>query len=475
MEENERTLYENLEYLNETKGIIKQAIIDKGVEVSADTPFREYADKIGDIQGGSGDLDDVITAQEQYIAELEAIIDEKAYVRSSTEPNIFVQITEPTQKDGIWLQIEKLVEYYSFENEIFDSVGWSSSTYTPIPYEFSAGAIVKVGDFIYLFGSSYPGSNQDYPNLHIVYKYDIQNDTYTRLTDAPIEIAHISAVAYGTDIYIISNATGTGSISCITNYKYDTLTDTYTRLTDLPVQMFFNGVAIIEDNIYFFGGTKNPTKAYKYNITTDTYTKLTDVPYSASRLNRQCVAVGNFIYLLGGGATTSSESKYNYKYDTLTDTYTKLTDLPYAFYDGAAVSIGTDIYIIGGSSSGTSFYKYDTVNNLYTKLTNVPYSAFYEVGVVVGTDIHLFGGFNNFYIKKVYSLASKQFENNTVVVNQGKFQSGSYDVVLFYNDKDITSPKYSVKDAYFYTIENGLDDTIPTYYGDGTQWVKFKN
>lgn len=78
MEENERTLYENLEYLNETKGIIKQAIIDKGVEVSADTPFREYADKIGDIQGGSGDLDDVITAQEQYIAELEAIIDEKA-------------------------------------------------------------------------------------------------------------------------------------------------------------------------------------------------------------------------------------------------------------------------------------------------------------------------------------------------------------------------------------------------------------
>ena len=78
MEENERTLYENLEYLNETKGIIKQAIIDKGVEVSADTPFREYADKIGDIQGGSGDLDGVITAQEQYIEELEAIIDEKA-------------------------------------------------------------------------------------------------------------------------------------------------------------------------------------------------------------------------------------------------------------------------------------------------------------------------------------------------------------------------------------------------------------
>lgn len=46
------TLVEKLLYLNDTKQIIKQAIVDKGVEITPDTPFREYADKIGEISSG---------------------------------------------------------------------------------------------------------------------------------------------------------------------------------------------------------------------------------------------------------------------------------------------------------------------------------------------------------------------------------------------------------------------------------------
>lgn len=132
MEENERTLYENLEYLNETKGIIKQAIIDKGVEVSADTPFREYADKIGDIQGGSGDLDGVITAQEQYIEELEAIIDEKAsgggkkQIISNSRytycivPSVYEQNLIPElENDGLITVYENLPFRYETEGKTF--------------------------------------------------------------------------------------------------------------------------------------------------------------------------------------------------------------------------------------------------------------------------------------------------------------------------------------------------------------------
>ncbi|MBQ1758967.1 MAG: leucine-rich repeat protein [Prevotella sp.] len=43
---------DKVEYLDETKTDIREAIINKGVEVGEDDPFRSYAEKIGEIEGG---------------------------------------------------------------------------------------------------------------------------------------------------------------------------------------------------------------------------------------------------------------------------------------------------------------------------------------------------------------------------------------------------------------------------------------
>ena len=45
-----QTTSEKLEYLNNTKTLIKNAIINKGQEVTSSTPFREYANKINNIE-----------------------------------------------------------------------------------------------------------------------------------------------------------------------------------------------------------------------------------------------------------------------------------------------------------------------------------------------------------------------------------------------------------------------------------------
>ena len=42
----------DLDYLEETKGLIKQAIINKGQDIDDTTPFRSYVDKINNISGG---------------------------------------------------------------------------------------------------------------------------------------------------------------------------------------------------------------------------------------------------------------------------------------------------------------------------------------------------------------------------------------------------------------------------------------
>ena len=51
------TIADKLNKLKTTKGLIKQAIIDKGVEVTDNDTFESYADKISSIQSGGGTSD----------------------------------------------------------------------------------------------------------------------------------------------------------------------------------------------------------------------------------------------------------------------------------------------------------------------------------------------------------------------------------------------------------------------------------
>ena len=53
-----------LDYLDETKQLIKQAIIDKGQEVSDEDTFRSYVDKISDIETGSDTKDATATSND---------------------------------------------------------------------------------------------------------------------------------------------------------------------------------------------------------------------------------------------------------------------------------------------------------------------------------------------------------------------------------------------------------------------------
>lgn len=50
----ELTIPDKLDSINVTKQAIRQAIVDKGVEVPEGTTFYEYAGKIGEIQTGGG-------------------------------------------------------------------------------------------------------------------------------------------------------------------------------------------------------------------------------------------------------------------------------------------------------------------------------------------------------------------------------------------------------------------------------------
>ena len=378
----------------------------------------------------------------------------------TTKPNIFVQSTEPTSKDGIWLQTNKTAEHYISDDNIFFGGTWSLASDTaPIPYDFFSGSAVAIGTDIYILG----GNN----NYTRAYKYNTLTNTYTQLTDIPYDFYNGSAVAIGTDIYLLGS-----SNSKTKNCKYNTLTNTYTQLTNIPYSFYQGSAVAIGTDIYLLGGSGD-NRNYKYNTLTDTYTQLTNIPYSFYQ--GSAVAIGTDIYILGSMASGSLPRAY--KYNTLTNTYTQLTNIPYNFYTGSAVAIGTDIYLLGCFDKKRYNYKYNTLTDTYTQLTNIPYDFYNGSAVAIGTDIYLLGGNSSRTNIRIYHLENKSYElDNNVIIAQGRTYDVGYNVKLFEtNFESAYQPLYGFADAWFYTTQDGLIKNIPTYYGNGTSWIKFKN
>jgi hypothetical protein len=71
----EQTVEEKLDYLLETKALIRNAIISKGQTITDDTPFRDYVNLILAIKT-SEDLETQLNAQDAVIAQQQARITE---------------------------------------------------------------------------------------------------------------------------------------------------------------------------------------------------------------------------------------------------------------------------------------------------------------------------------------------------------------------------------------------------------------
>ena len=413
-----------------------------------------------DIEGGSEDLAAELNAQDSKIAALEAALDRKM-TGGSSQFNAFVQPTEPTVKKGLWIErANATIKHFYGDDNIYFADEWITDRYADIPYPFMGGAVGINGD-IYLFGSS----NASY--YRYAYKYNISTNTYTRLTDIPYDYRDGSTVAIGTDIYLFGGRAGNSA------YKYNTLTDTYTQLTDVPYTMVFSGIVAIGTDIYLFGSGNGSASqyAYKYNTLTDAYTNLKNVP--VSYFDGATVAVGTDVYLFDG---SGSYGTYVYRYDTLTNTYTRLTNRTVSSSSKVmgAVVIGTDIYLFGGGDTPNQFAIYDTLTDTYTTQPNLPISSTYFVAIYMSDNIYLLSAGSNAKIQCL-PLVTKSYKKYSLVVAQGIYYNRTNLTELFTLANAETPVLNGIVDAWYVNGDGEIETNLPTYYGDGTQWIKIKN
>ena len=358
-------------------------------------------------------------------------------------------------------------------NNLFpSSIKYTDDSYTrmpDLPFNFSEGTAVAVGTDIYLLGSSI---------YKLKYKYNTLTNTYTKLAVLDYSPTNGDAVNIGNFIYILGCNKPTHDNTHKYNYKYDIATDTCSKLADIP-HNFKNGSAVaIGNDIYLLGPAECDYHSYnyKYDTLTNTYSKNKDIPYDF--YDGSAVAIGKKIYLLGSRGDKYEKNNYknNYKYDLINDSYTKLSDIPYDFNQGSAVIINNDIYLLGtyDSTSNKAYgynYKYDAINDTYSINTQIPYGFYNGDAVAIGNNIFILGG------EQDYTLYNYKYTipHNTITISK---KSNYYIYTEFNKSYGPESCIVEIADNEYYTEYNNKNEIIKSTYpisSDGTTKMYIKS
>lgn len=170
--------------------------------------------------------------------------------------------------------------------------------------------------------------------------------------------------------------------------------DTIALKTNMPYAVSDHTATSFNSNthlIYLFGGctgeqscvgnscscTTITNQCVRYNPSLDTYTILSTAP--TARYRHMATAVGKFLWIIGGRNLDDDIISAVHKYDTETDTWTTaIANFAEASSDGAAFTVGSDIYVISGydqtySTAQGTLIKIDSSS--LSKITLAPMST----------------------------------------------------------------------------------------------------
>lgn len=421
------------------------------------------------------DLSEELTEYNEELATQEVTIDDiakalrnKVLSSGGSTLNVFTQEEEPETKEGLWLQTSEQYDSVSLRDNPFET----KLTGRPqLSFDIMNNAGVLVGNYVYLFGGDVTSNTRSY-----VYKYDLTNNSYARLSNMPFITAYKPAIAIGTDIYISGYSSGTNVF-----YKFNTTTETYTKLANEPISLEFSCLINVGDYIYAIGGTNMKNNMYKYSISNNTWTLMSSkLPELFSQTSG--FVIGTDIYLVSTCLSGYASTQHNYVFDTVTETFRTLPSVsPEGFVVVATLVEDNFVYLVGGGGTDNPrMFKYYPDTDMYVKCGYLP-GGYGACPICYGNEFLSFGGYGktrNLFGVTIDKRETPIVNGKTVIVdtieNPKEFNKS---ITLLDN---INSPLLNLNEyhtKYFVDIiyklnENNID--VPVYYGDGTQWIKIK-
>lgn len=434
-------------------------------------PASEFDTRISNLSGGgSEDLTEELATYNTELEEQNITLNDiiralkgKGTGSGGANINIFIQEDEPTSFEGIWFktsqEVPKNVELASGLRG--DTISLSEP-YNVLPNPTILCAVGGYGNHVYVIGGT--------DNTGAAYKYNIDTKTATSISGPPIGVADSYYTTVGEELYMFG-----GSVNQKQALKFNMRTETYTILPNATTSLVNGFAAAVGTDIHLIGSYNNRKLHMKYDTINNTYTTLANLPHDSAY--SRGYAVGTKIYVIGGQGSYCS-----YVYDTATNTYNDLAYTPYVMFNHLCFGNEEYAFLIGTETSGTyrsSITRYDITHNLFTsKFMTLPHDL-YNGGLAYLNGIaYVVGGMasasakHSTIIEMEHDTLNYSITDGVVLANSDTHNA--FKTELYTSGETVNRLTYNLADANI-VVNSIIQNEIETYYGDGTQWVKFKN
>lgn len=401
--------------------------------------------------------------------------------------NVYTGTTQPTKKEGIWINTTTAITSVRNDQNIWLANTWTGSSYANPPMLVNYKNTPESGGFIYTV-----------ENMSLL-RYNPANNTWSYLADMPstTNITNATFDAVAGKLYYICGVMNGGTTNTV--YIYDIASNTWSRGRNSPVNRAYHATAVVGTSIYLFGGIISGSSAsnssssacYRYDTVTDTWSVIANYGNGSHGYSILAAAsLGTKIYTFGGyQQTLTTLRNFVWEYDTLTNEWSSKTGAPSVLGWHSATTVGSKIHILGGSSgtTGTAITNlsprhniYDPATDTWTVGTDIPLGRLGHGAAFVNNILYIVGGrvsTGTDYVQG-YAFTAKSFPAGTVIIVRNDERYGAWQTELVTPSKGIegvNSRLLAHFDDVFIHDGSTLRGNLPSYYGSGSAWVKFKN
>lgn len=217
------------------------------------------------------------------------------------------------------------------------------------------------------------------------FKYDIQTNTWAKMSNSPDVTEHNVAVYVGNDRIIMNRGNSTDYM-----FKYNINSNSWNIVEhSISGSFAYNAGAFDGVNSIFYTGGLWDNRLIRYDLAGNTWNAVCQLPENMS-YNSMVYQNNGKLYLTAGSAGDPlSGSSHFYEYDIAQTSWTRLSDIPIPTLEGTLVPDGRGGLVLDTGmdiADPLGMYRYDITGNTWSRIGDLPEVFYANAAAFDGRD-----------------------------------------------------------------------------------------